>query len=106
MIKTSASRQLALSCTPTQSLLNLVEDDGLSLILSRRQISFANSGCALPLKITMALMASHSTPGIMLASELAADERVEHDSETIDLRKPNGLSFLLSSSAKTRIQHF
>lgn len=53
-MKTSASRQLALSWTPRQSLLNRLIVVGLSRFLRRWQISFASSTWALPLKMTIA----------------------------------------------------
>src|SRR5215813_1572294 len=61
MMKTSASRQLAFNCTPRQSLLKRVSVLGLRRIFRLRQISFANSGWALPLKTTIALTAAHHT---------------------------------------------
>jgi hypothetical protein len=42
MMNTSASRQLARSCTPTQSLLNRLMAAGLSGVFSRLQISRAS----------------------------------------------------------------
>src|SRR5215467_435405 len=55
-MNTSASRQLASSCTPRQSLLNVDVVEGLSGIFRRLQIARASSGYALPLKMTILFM--------------------------------------------------
>src|SRR5262249_12223914 len=55
-MNTSASRQLASSCTPRQSLLNVDVVEGLSGLFRRLQIARASSVCALPLKTTILFM--------------------------------------------------
>ena len=55
-MNTSASRQLARSCTPTQSLLKRLMAAGLSGVFSRLQMSLASAWCALPLKTTIRFM--------------------------------------------------
>ena len=55
-MNTSASLQLVCSCTPRQSLLNVVVVEGLSGTFKRLQRARARAGCACPLKTTMFLM--------------------------------------------------
>ena len=52
-MNTSASRQLASSCTPRQSLLNLLVVEGERRTFRCLQMAFASSTWAFPLNTTM-----------------------------------------------------
>src|SRR5215831_8996871 len=92
-MNTSASRQLASSCTPRQSLLKVDVVEGLSGIFRRLQIACASWGWALPLKMTILFMRGEhhtrhfaSSKPTQRPTTLITYETTE-DTETYDQRR-------------------
>src|SRR3990172_8114093 len=82
MMNTSASRQLATSCTPKQSLLNRVTDAALRRVFRCLQMALASWGWAFPLKTTILFIQGPRDAGIIS----------DHDAPFLDRRR--GLALL------------